>query len=120
MPVLFGTISVWEILLLLLTAGGLIVHSRALRNSLLDRRALRAQGLNGARRLLVRGHIRGHASRLLMSGAVLALTLYLMTRAAPPTDRSAPVAIMTLLVITTTLLMDGLLDAADWRRLEEG
>lgn len=115
----WGTVSAWEALLLLLAAVGLLVHARSLRASLADRRALCAQGLNGARRLLVRGHIRGHALRILANGVVIGLASWLMTRAAPATDRTAPVVIGGLLVITGALMVDGLLDARDWRTLEE-
>lgn len=115
----WGTISAWETLLFMAAVVALVTHARGLRASLADRRGLAAKGVNGACALLVRGHIRGHALRLVANGVVLGLALYLMTRAAPATDRTAPVVIGGLLVITGTLLVDGLLDARDWRALEE-
>ncbi len=115
----WGTISAWEVLLLLAAAVALVTHARDLRASLADQRKLRADGVNGACALLVGGHIRGHALRLVANGVVLGLAMYLMTRAAPATDRTAPVVIGGLLVITGTLLVDGLLDARDWRALED-
>ncbi len=115
----WGTISVWEALLLVTAAVSLVIHARGLRASLADRRGLKAKGVNGACALLVRGHIRGHALRLVANGVVAGLALYLMTRSAPATDRTAPVVIGGLLVISLTLLADGLLDARDWRALEE-
>ncbi len=115
----WGTVSLREVLLLVIAAAGLVIHARGLRASLGDRRELEARGWNGARRLLVRGHIRGHALRLLVNVVVILMAAYLMTRVAPATDRTAPVVIGGLLVISLTLLADGLLDARDWRALEE-
>lgn len=116
----WGTISAWEVLLLATAVGGLVIHARGLRASLGDRRELEARGWNGARRLLVRGHIRGHALRLLVNVVVILMAAYLMTRVAPATDRTAPLFVTGLLVVTLALTADGLLDARDWQELEKG
>lgn len=115
----WGTVSIGEVTLVALAALGMLVHCRGLRESLRDRRALRAQGLNGARHLLVRGHIRGHALRIAMNGTVLCLAVYLMMREPPSATSTARVLVAGLLVIVGGLLIDGVLDAADWRRLEQ-
>lgn len=114
----WGTVSVWETLLLLAALTELVVHSRGLRASLSDRNELETRGVNGARRRLVRGHIRGHALRIVANVVIMALALYLMTWAAPASDRAAPVIVAGLLVIAVALMVDGLLDARDWRKLE--
>lgn len=115
----WGTVSGWEALLLTVALVGVGVHGRGLRRSLADRRRLAVDGINGACRLLVQGHIRGHATRLAVNGVVILMALYLMTRAAPPTDRTAPLMITGLLVITAALMVDGVWDARDWRELED-
>jgi hypothetical protein len=94
----WGTISAWETLLFMAAVVALVTHARGLRASLADQRKLRADGVNGACALLVRGHIRGHALRLVANGVVTGLALYLMTRAAPAADRTAPIVVRTLLV----------------------
>lgn len=101
----------WETLLLLAALTELVVHGRGLRASLNDRNELEARGVNGARRRLVRGHIRGHALRIVANAVIVALALYLMTW-------TAPVIVAGLLVIAVALMADGLLDARDWRKLE--
>lgn len=115
----WGTISAWETLLFMAAVVALVTHARGLRASLADQRKLRADGVNGACALLVGGHIRGHALRLVANGVVLGLSLWLMTRPSPTADRTAPIVIGGLLVITGALMVDGLLDARDWRALED-
>lgn len=46
----WGTVGLWEALLLVIAAAGLVIHARGLWASLGDRRELEARGLNGARR----------------------------------------------------------------------
>lgn len=113
------TVSVWEVLLLLAAVVGMAAAVVGLRGSLCDLRELVGRGQNGSRRLLVRGHIRGHVARLIVNGVVVAFAVFLLGRMANPADTVAPRLVAGALLVTLTLTVDSLLSARDWRTLEE-
>lgn len=112
------TVSGWEALLLAVALVGMVIHAAGLRVSLADRRCLNERGLNGARRLVVAGHVRGHVSRLVVNGVVIAFALFLMGRTANPADQVAPRMLAGALLVTLTLTVDSALAARERRELE--
>lgn len=114
----FETVSGLEVALLGVASTACVVHARGIWRSVANRRLLAEQGVNGARRLLVTSHIRGHALQFAAHATVIGIALWLMTRGAATTVHSTPVVTVGLLAITTLLLVDSLLDAATRAALE--
>ena len=109
-----------EVVWTLLSLAGLVLHLAGIRAARYDMRALRLRSINGARLLIVRGHLIHHAVRALVKVAfiivgVIGMNLPPMPPSHPPQVAGGIIIIM--LIANVALVGASLVDALHRRAL---